>query len=824
MPDRLGAVNRDRSERQPVSEQFNGDVIIDEPARRSIERHPSDLLRLVVALGVTAIGFLLATVFNNVAEAITVEVIEIADSVPTTPLVVVILAFLMFAFFLPFFAVGFLVFMRRWRRLFLGLLASVLAMGLVWLVEAQLVSRFGAPSLIADPPSWVCTDGTESGISCIPGSGVGHIYYMAGGVAYFSSLVPWMTQRWRRFGWIAIVTLMVVRMIQAVTPPLDELLVVGLAYAIGAAVLLIFGMPDRRPRGAAAVKALQRSGLDVSELSRAAVDARGSTPYFAKLRDGSRLFVKVLTPEERAADTMFRVIRMFRLKGVGDERPFSSLKRAVEHEAVGSLKAASDGVKTPRLEAIAEIEPSSMLMAYTMIDGSSLDGVPPEALTDEVLEGVWRLVAKLRERRTAHRDLRLANVFLDDEGEPWLIDFGFAELAATDGQLRSDVAELITSTAVVVGAERAVANAVAGIGKDAVADAASRIQPLALSGATRDALKHQKGLDEEIRTAIAEQTGVESVELEDLERVKGRVVLMVVGFALAVYFLIPQLTQTDFGAVLKADWRWAPAILLASFVTYVGAAFNIMGSIPDRLRLFPTVLSQFAGTFINRITPVKVGGMATNVRFMQKNGVDLSVAVAGIGVSSVGTAIIHIGMLLMFIPLIGKNPGDFIELPSGTVIMIGAISVILLIGAVLFLPMGRKIVKEKVWPTIKKSGDGLRQVATSPLNAMMLFGGAFAMIIGYIVALWFSLEAFGGGLSFFAVGAVFLAAQALGQAAPTPGGIGAVEAAMIAAMTTLGLDASVAVPTVFLYRIATFWLPILPGVFALRKLEADGAL
>ena len=36
------------------------------------------------------------------------------------------------------------------------------------------------------------------------------------------------------------------------------------------------------------------------------------------------------------------------LKGVGDERPFSSLKRAVEHEAVVSLKAASDGVRTPK--------------------------------------------------------------------------------------------------------------------------------------------------------------------------------------------------------------------------------------------------------------------------------------------------------------------------------------------------------------------------------------------------------------------------------------------------------------------------------------------
>ena len=97
---------------------------------------------------------------------------------------------------------------------------------------------------------------------------------------------------------------------------------------------------------------------------------------------------------------------------------------------------------------------------------------------------MWQQVLILRRRRTAHRDLRLANVFLDSDGRPWLIDFGFAELAATDGQLRSDIAELIASTASVVGPERAVSNAIAVLGADPVADASSRVQPLALSGTT----------------------------------------------------------------------------------------------------------------------------------------------------------------------------------------------------------------------------------------------------------------------------------------------------------------------------------------------------
>ena len=76
----------------------------------------------------------------------------------------------------------------------------------------------------------------------------------------------------------------------------------------------------------------------------------------------------------------------------------------------------------------------------------------------------------------------------------------------------------------------------------------------------------------------------------------------------------------------------------------------------------------------------------------------------------------------------------------------------------------------------------------------------------------------------FAVGFVFLAGQAVGQAAPTPGGVGAVEAVMIASMTAMGLESQVAVPTVFLYRFATFWIPVLPGFFALKKLQRDGLL
>lgn len=800
-------------------------VEITEPPQ-SLLRHPTDLQRVLVGLLVTIVGFFLATYLNTINEAITVEVINGIGTFPGPIIVLTIITIDFIALIVPVAVLGYMIWQRMWRRLGVGVLAAALAIGAVVLVEDFIVSKFSSGDLPFTSPDWVCTvDPTGFGLDCIAEArGWGSVLYITALTAFFSTLAPWLSRKWRRFGWILIAVLTLARMIDGLKPPVDDILIVGISYTIGAATLLILGAPDRRPRGLDIAAALDRSGLALSTLSVAAVDARGSTPYFATTVDGDQLFVKVLTPEERAADNMFRVVRMTRLKGVGDERPFSSLKRAVEHEAVVALKATADGVKTPRLEAVADIPPNSVVLAYKMLDGTSLDGVEASDLTDDLLRGVWGQVGVLRQRRTAHRDLRLANVFMDADSQPWIIDFGFSELAATDGQLRSDIAELLMSTASVVGAERAVTNAVAVLGREPVADASGRIQPIALSGATRDALKKQKGLDEDVRDQIAEQTETDVPELEDLERVKGKTVLMIVGFALAIYFLIPQLAQTDFGAILDAKWEWLPLILLASFLTYVGAAWNIMGSVPDRVRLVPTVFAQFAGTFINRITPVKVGGMATNVRYLQKSGVDTPVAIAGIGVSSVGTFMVHMSLLIMSVVFVGKNAGDFIELPSGTAVLVGLVALFAVASLVWFLPVGRNLFMTKVWPILKQSGQGIVQVATSPRNAVMLFGGAFLMIMSYITALWFSLEAFGGGLTFVGIAVVFLAGQALGQAAPTPGGIGATEAAMIAAMTALGLDAAIAVPTVFLYRVATFWLPILPGFLSLRKLEADGIL
>ena len=107
------------------------------------------------------------------------------------------------------------------------------------------------------------------------------------------------------------------------------------------------------------------------------------------------------------------------------------------------------------------------MLAYEAIDGRSLDRLEADEMTDDAARpGVGRSSCVLRSHRVAHRDLRLANVFMADDGEAWIIDFGFSELAASDLLLATDLAELTASLATVVGAERALA-----AGRRAVGDA-----------------------------------------------------------------------------------------------------------------------------------------------------------------------------------------------------------------------------------------------------------------------------------------------------------------------------------------------------------------
>ena len=609
-----------------------------------------------------------------------------------------------------------------------------------------------------------------------------------------------------------------ISVLAAGVPALGLVADVGAGVFVASALLLLFGRNDLSPDARDITLALESVGLDLSALGHLNVDARGSAPWVGTTPTGERVFVKALGRDERSADLLFRAYRWLRLRKTGDHRPFVSLRRGVEHEALVSLQAAALDIRTPRILGVAEAGVDGMVLAYEAVDGTTLDLV--DDIDDDVLVAIWSMVSALHSKRIAHRDLRLANLFLDADDRPWLIDFGFAELAASDQLLGTDVAELLASTAAVVGPERAVAAAHVATGVEELERAMPWLQPLALSSATRHAVGGAKGLAP-IRELLVDQCGVPPEEPVKLERVSGKTLFILATIGLSAYFLVPQLADFDdvWDQAKDASVPWAAIAVGFSFLTYIAATAALLGAIPMRLKFAPALLAQLASSFANRVTPAKVGGFATNIRYFQRQGVATAISVSAVGLNAVAGVAVHLLLTLGFLLLASGNRGsNGVPIPStrSIALAVGVAVVLILVSVV--LPYSRRLLVAHVVPQLRAGWAAIRTISKSPGRLALLFGGSTVITLSYLAAMVASLEAFGSTAALPIVGLLFLTASAVASAAPTPGGLGAAEAALIAAFSTIE-DASIVVPAVFLYRFVTFWLPILPGWAALTYLR-----
>jgi uncharacterized protein (TIRG00374 family) len=69
---------------------------------------------------------------------------------------------------------------------------------------------------------------------------------------------------------------------------------------------------------------------------------------------------------------------------------------------------------------------------------------------------------------------------------------------------------------------------------------------------------------------------------------------------------------------------------------------------------------------------------------------------------------------------------------------------------------------------------------------------------------------------------VYLGSHLVASAAPVPGGLGALEAALIAGLSALGMPVGAAASAVLIYRLLTYWLTIPIGWFSLKIAEDRG--
>ncbi|MEW1628563.1 lysylphosphatidylglycerol synthase domain-containing protein [Streptomyces sp. NPDC089173] len=868
----------------------------DEPLLPARVHRPSDLMRLLIGIAAIAVLFAIAAFAQGTTTGLEDDISKGTEQAPDLLIKIAGLVSSIAVLLVPVaFAIERLI-KRDGLRIADGVLAAVLAHG-VTLATDLWVSR-SAPGTIQ-----------EALTQPQPGAGLTDPVhgYLAPVIAYMTAVGMARRPRWRVVLWAVLLLDAFAMLVGGYTTPFSIILTVLIGWTVAYGTLYAVGSPNVRPTGQHLMAGLRHVGFrpvaamrteDAADSDTADPSDRGRR-YLVTLEDGPPLDVTVVDREQQAQGFFYRAWRRLTLRTLTQRRSIQSLRQALEQEALLAYAAIAAGANAPKLIATSELGPDAVMLVYEHIGGRSLDQLEDEEITDDLVRGAWRQVKALQSRRIAHRRLTGDALLVDRSGKVFVTDLRGGEIAAGDLVLRMDVAQLLTTLGLRVGAERSVSGALAVLGPDAVADCLPLLQPIALSRSTRATLRRlarersqqerdavleasRAAKEARARDAAEASAGAEApaepksghkaerkslrtekqaekravddaleearegdllaqirrqvllirpqapVEPVRLERIKPRTLFSFIAGAIAAYFLISQVTQADFGVLVEqAEWGWVAAALGFSGLSYVAAAMSLLGFVPERVPFLKTVQAQVAGSFVKIVAPAAVGGVALNTRFLQRAGVRPGLAVASVGASQLFGLGCHILLLALFGYLTGTEKTPDSLTPSRTVIA-GLLTVAVLVLVVTAIPFLRKFVVTRVRSLFAGVVPRMLDVVQRPQKLVTGIGGMLLLTGLFVLCLDASIRAFSGPdvtqLSYASIAVVFLAGNALGSAAPTPGGMGAVEGALTLGLIAVGLPMEVAAPAVLLYRVMTLWLPVLPGWIAFNQLTRKGEL
>jgi glycosyltransferase 2 family protein len=792
----------------PDRDSGHGTVVIEDGVIPRRLRRPLDLARFLLALALIAGTVIIAYFATGTTEGLEDDIISGAGRLPS----IIVLGLNIVAGLglvgLPVAAAINLVVRRRVRQLFDALMGLLLTV--IILTGANIaLTMFASPRLL----------------SALTGSPAGTIEATApviAGLVAFITVARLLGRRpWNALSVVIVSSLVIVALVSGAAAVPGLAITVFAGWMFGLLARYAFGTPTTRPSGFQVADAMARGGYPLSMLRASRSTAVGRR-YQASTRSGADLEVVVLDRDLEGAGLARSAWRAIRLREESADSTFN-MRRSLDHAALMSYAAEAAHAPVPRLLLASEVGPDSSLLAYEYIVGTRFSELTDTDLSDDDLLAAWRAVRTLHEKRMAHRALTADNILRDNDGRIWLLGESRGTIAASDVSERIDIAELLCTLAMIVGPDRAVRTGRQVLGVTTLARALPVLQPVALSPVTRKAMRKRRDLMVTLRDALVEIRPDGQVEQIKLERIKPRTLIMIVVGGIAAYVLLSQLAQVDLVTlVTSASLTWVAVAFIAAIATYPGAAWSLSGFVPERLSLKRTVLAQVAGDFATLVSPPTLGAIAINLRYLTKAGLHPALAAASVGVSQVGAFVVHIVLLTGFAIAAGTQADFTFDPPPWAVI--AAIIAALMVIIAFAVPWVRRYVFGRVRPLLREVIPRLVTVAQRPTKLLEGIGGIVLLNVGYIITLMACVRAFGGDINIAAIAVVYLAGATIGQAAPTPGGLGAVEAALAAGLTAAGLPGGVAVSSVLLFRLITFWIPTIPGYLAFNWLTKKGAL
>ena len=630
---------------------------------------------------------------------------------------------------------------------------------------------------------------------------------------------PWLPARWRHWWWALLLAFVPIHLVVSAIVPARALLGLAVGWLVGSLVVLVVGTPALEVPLEAAVRAMAKRGFVVSRLTVVRPAGRGPLVLLAGCEepDGEAV-VELYGPHQRSGGALRQLWIKVRLRDTETGPLVTSMRRAVEHRALMTIAIGQVNLANTSTIAVATLDRGWILYSHKPPHGLPLNRCAHSTPVDRV----WQSLRILNDQQIAHGDLR-ANEITVDDGAVLFGGFHSAEYGATDAQLQSDIAQLLVTTSALYDPKSAVAAAIDAFDTDTILSASRRLTKVAVPRAIRRSISDAGAVISAARAEVKRQTGADQIKTQTITRFTRGQIIQLVLFGALVYVAYPFISTapTFFFQLRTANWWFALLGLAVSALTYVGAAAALWACTDGTVNYWRLSVVQVANTFAATTTPAGVGGLALSTRYLQKSGLSAMRATAAVALQQAVQVIVHLALLIFFSAVAGASMHLSHFVPSATLLyLIGGVA-LGIVGTFLFVPKLRRWLATEVRPKLNEVTSDLATLAREPRRLALILLGCAGTTLGAALALWASVEAFGGGTTFVTVTVVTMVGGTLASAAPTPGGVGAVEAALIGGLAAFGVPAAIGVPSVLLYRVLTCWLPVFVGWPVMRWLTKN---
>lgn len=662
--------------------------------------------------------------------------------------------------------------------------------------------------------------------------------FYAGFGAFLTAAGSRRTRSSVKWGWNILYALAVLFVVFSWNSMPGVVVSLAIGRAVGMAVRFIIGTQNKGVWGQQIVQSLSSIGLDVATLVRRP-EAHGEsgvlkTTLDDDLAENSRIYdmidangrhytVSVIDGQSHNAGYLNQLWQWLRTTGVTTRRDRSP-SDSVHHHFTMLLALDHIGLSAPRPFGIVDSGESSILV----LDAEST-AVPcnVNTLTDDDAVALMRYLDVAHRRGLSHHRITPDTLGRSAIGTPVIAGWQNGDCTSSMANLAIDKVQLLALMAALLDVDRAVAAARGVWDDDTLIALVPFVQKAAIPAGTRALNPWSKQLLTDLRNALralAPQEVSDALEPVQISRFNLRSFVTIMLLIVAVFVVFTQLRPDEvIDAVSNANPVMAVICVLCGLVAWLGSALTL-GVFMDRGRRNPVgvYFAQAASGFTAVSMPAGVGPAFVNLQFLRKSGYDNTRATAIMSATWAIQGSTTILLLLTIGIFTGRNMLSGM-IPTNTLI-IAIAAVALVISVAMAIAPIRRLIVRKYLPIVKSFAHQLINVLAQPKQLAIGYAGALMLNLATGLGFWAALMAFGYQTNPIETTFVFLLANTLGSAVPTPGGLGAVEAALTFAFTSVGVPAAVALSATLVYRVAFYWLRIPLGALAMKWLDRHGLI